>query len=587
MKKLAGLLAVVLIPFLFFQCQRNLGYIGAADPSAPVLTLAEPIQASLQGNIVDENNLPAPDVLITVGSKNTTTNTSGYFRISDASLDKNSSLVLAEKGGYFKAYRVFSATSGTNQVKIKLVKKILAATFSSAAGGAATLANGAKVSIPANGVVEAASGLAYTGDVKIYAAYIDPVASDIAETVPGSFMANDVNGNRVVLASYGMLAVELESAGGLKLQIKTGFVATLASPIPSSLQASATSSIPMWYVNEKTGIWQEEGTATRQGTNMVADVRHFSYWNYDYKYDAVSLTFQLKNADDLPLVHVRIRVTSNDGGGSAHGYSDSLGQMKGAVPANKNLLLEIFDPCGNPVYSKSLGPLSKATDLGTITVSTTTPALLTFKGRVVDCSNQPVKKGYVMINFNHGIRYAPTNGNGEYAVSFVVCAGTPATAEVIAIDQTAQQQSLATAVAITAPTTSAGTIAACGTSSVQFINYTLDNIDYKISSTASDSILAFSQIAGNINFMGIRSPGTTNYITFVVRNATTSGTYPLGEMAVQTYRKVILKTPFNIVLSNFPKAAGQFYEGSFTGQFTADSSTTVHNITTTFKVRRN
>src|SRR5699024_2442392 len=136
------------------------------------------------------------------------------------------------------------------QVVIKLVKKSLGGTVDAAAGGEVSLNNGTKISLPANGVVKASTNSVYTGAVNVYAVYIDPTATDILERVPGSFMANDKDGKRVLLSSYGMMAVELESSAGEKLQIKTGGTATLTSPIPAAAQASAPATIPLWYVDE-------------------------------------------------------------------------------------------------------------------------------------------------------------------------------------------------------------------------------------------------------------------------------------------------------------------------------------------------
>src|SRR6187402_1493757 len=166
----------------------------------------------LQGNIYDENDQPAADVRIIVDSKNTTTNDNGYFKIENASLNKNASLVTAEKAGYFNGYRSFCATSGTNQVVIKLTRKTSAGIVNASAGGEVSLSNGSKIALPSNSVVVSSSGIAYPGSVNVFARYIDPTAQDIAQTIPGSFMADDKDGKRVVLVSYGMLAVELESA---------------------------------------------------------------------------------------------------------------------------------------------------------------------------------------------------------------------------------------------------------------------------------------------------------------------------------------------------------------------------------------
>ena len=112
----------------------------------------------------------------------------------------------------------------------------MSGTVSGTNGGEVNLSNGTKISLPANGIVKALDNSSYTGTVNVYAAYIDPSAADILERVPGSFMANDKDGKRVFLKSYGMMAVELQSTAGERLQIKSGNTATITSPITSSAQ---------------------------------------------------------------------------------------------------------------------------------------------------------------------------------------------------------------------------------------------------------------------------------------------------------------------------------------------------------------
>src|SRR5688572_2496650 len=169
-------IALIFVSVLFFQCQKEVSYVGQPDP---VVTLPEPISARLQGNVFDENGQPAAGVTVKVGSQTATTDTKGNFRFTSASMDKKASLVTAEMSGYFKAYRTFAATSGTNYVSIKLIKKVLAGTIDAAAGGNVSLSNGAKIALPANAVVKASNNSAYSGTVNVYAAYIDPTASDI------------------------------------------------------------------------------------------------------------------------------------------------------------------------------------------------------------------------------------------------------------------------------------------------------------------------------------------------------------------------------------------------------------------------
>ncbi|MGZ3952657.1 MAG: carboxypeptidase-like regulatory domain-containing protein, partial [Flavisolibacter sp.] len=380
MRILYRFVLLVLASTLLSQCQRELSYVGTGDPGQVVLP--SPLTANLQGNVLDENGQPAANVVITVGAQITATDTKGYFRINNASLDKNTALVTADKTGYFTAYRSFSATSGTNQVVIKLTKKNLGGTVNGVNGGDVTLSNGTKISLPANGIVKASDNSIYTGTVNIYAAFIDPTSADILDKVPGSFMGNDKDGKRVILSSYGMMAVVLESTAGEKLQVKSGSTATLTSPIPSAAQASAPATIPLWYVDETTGIWKEEGTATRQGNSYVGTVKHFTYWNCDIPVQTVNLSATFKTPNGQPLVNASIVIKPTTGSyyGSAHGYTDSLGQMNGPVPAKMELVLQVFDGCNNPVYSQNIGPYSEPVNLGTITIPSTTPALVTVKG---------------------------------------------------------------------------------------------------------------------------------------------------------------------------------------------------------------
>ena len=99
--------------------------------------------------------------------------------------------------------------------------------------------------------------------------------------------------------SYGMLAVVLESTGGEKLQIITGNTASLIIPIPSSKVSSAPATISLWYIDEVSGIWKEQGTAKKNGNNYTGDVQHFSYWNADFNLPAISFSAIFKTSDNV------------------------------------------------------------------------------------------------------------------------------------------------------------------------------------------------------------------------------------------------------------------------------------------------
>ena len=587
-------IALIFVSVLFFQCQKEVSYVGQPDPTPPVITNPEPISARLQGNAFDENGLPAQGVTIKVGSQTAITDAKGNFRFNNAALDKKASLVTAEMNGYFKAYRTFAATPGTNYVAIKLIKKTLVGTIDAATGGNVSLSNGAKVALPANSVVKASGSAAYTGTVNVYAAYIDPTAADINQTVPGSFMAEDKNGTRVTLASFGMMAVELESTSAEKLQIKSGSKATLTTPIPASELANAPATIALWSVNEQTGIWKEEGTATKTGSVYVGDVAHFSFWNCDVSINAVVVSMTIQTQNNQPIVHAHVRIKRTTGNNAqSNGWTDSLGHVSGYVPSNETLILQILDPCGNVVYSQNIGPFSQNTNIGVVNVTIPNNSFVTISGHLSNCSGANVTNGYAIIYYNNVVRYGHLDANGNFSTNFIVCSGTPPTAQVLAVDNGGGQQSNLTTVNVTAPATNVGNITACGVSSAQYINFTLDGTNHAFTSAGSDSLTAYTtNVQGSTllqtNISGSNNGGPNNYLSFSFQHSTTAtGTYPIISIFAtgNTTTPNTVIPPSNVVVTNYPMAVGQFYEGTFSGSYS--NTTGTHTINGSFKVRKN
>jgi hypothetical protein len=573
-----SIISVFLACIVLFSCQKE---ISITDPGST----AQPVTATLQGNVVDENGDPAAGVSIKVGSKTATTDTRGYFRIKDASLDKSVSLVTAEKAGYFKSFRVFSATNAVNHVQIKLVPKQLSGSFNSSAGGTVSLSNGSTVVFSANSF-STASGNSYAGTVNIYAAYIDPTAQDIGETVPGSFLADDQDNKRVILSSYGMMAVEIESTAGEKLQIASGKTAELNFSIPSALQSSAPATIKLWYVDQTTGRWKEEGSATKNGNIYTGTVKHFTYWNCDLPGPTVNLSATFLDQNGQPLVFANVVIRPPGSGLSAHGYTDSLGFISGPVPANVNQVLELWapGPCYNVIYTQNIGPFSSNVNLGTITVNNS-QSLLTVQGRLLNCSNNPVTQGYALIQYDNTPRSAQVNSNGNFSISFATCGSLPTTLTVIGVDNQAQQQSPSVTVPITLPVTNTGDIVACGTSTLQFMNYSVDATAFNLSSTTpGDTFMGIDSSVGPnhvVSLSGTRSQAQR--LLFTYQSNGSAGNFTVDYLQVNTTGAIIIQ-PFNIVITNHPPLGG-YFEGSLSGQF-KDAMNVTHSLNGTFRVRR-
>ncbi|MET0463765.1 MAG: carboxypeptidase-like regulatory domain-containing protein [Chitinophagaceae bacterium] len=592
--KRSYIILFTLLSVVFFNCQKETSADGFGD--RPGSGTKDPITATVQGNVIDENGAPASGVSVKVGNKMVQTDSKGSFRIINALLDKGASLVTAEKSGYFKSYRTFQAMDAANHVKIKLVKRKLAGTIS-AAGGEVTLDNGSKVFLPANAVVKAAGG-SYAGDVRVYAAYIDPSANDIDAAVPGSFMADNSRGDRVVLASYGMMAVELESASSEKLQIADDKEAVLTMPIPASLQASAPASISLWYVNEETGIWKEEGKAERSGNTYTGRVKHFTFWNCDIGLPTVTLTLSLKNEKGLPLVHTGVRLKGMMNGAltQAYGFTDSIGSISGLVLAGQTLTLEVVnDQCNNVVYTTTVGPFSSNTNIGTITISSVNTSIVAIKGKLISCAAAPVINGTAMITVGNSNYYVSTNQQGEFSMAYIKCGTSQQAVSITGIDNLGMQQGTAANFSIgTSPELNAGNLVACGISASQFLNYTVDGTNYQLNNlNASDSLTYYAfptqqpsaGFVANISGFNMTSARTLFLSFFSPTQA--AGTYPVNGLAVNQFGGVSLISPTTVTVSGYPQVVGEFMEGSFTGSF-RDSvgQGPVRTINGSFRLRR-
>jgi len=583
------LLTSLVISISLLSCQKE---VKNDDPgtssSTGTVVNPTPVQGTVTGKVIDNNNNAVTDATVTAGINTTTTDSRGLFRFNNIQLDKYSAVVTVEKSGFFKGYRVFSASANnTNFVKLKLVPKVLIGSVDAVAGGSVSLPDNSKITLPASGIVVRSNNQPYTGSVKVYAEVIDPTAADIAQIVPGSFQGTDADNNRVTLKSYGMLAVELEGNSGEQLQIAAGKTAKLKFLIPSSLRSTAPTTIPLWSVNETTGLWKQEGSATKGTDYYEGDVSHFSFWNCDISIPNIYLELNLKTLEgSLPFTPVKI--TRVNGGGATYGYTDSTGHVGGLVPKNEPLLLEVFSNCNQPVFSQNIGPYSSNTNLGTIAVTIPTINYLQITGSAINCANQPVTNGNALVYFD-GVYYNKPITNGSFSLTVTRCSNSNATVEVVVIDNIGNEQSSIWSGTASSGTVSTGTLSACGTSSVSFFNYTLDGTNYSLSTATADSFFvstgnATSQPATLIMAFKKNQPNIN--IDFYTQGGAV-GTFPVMFMTANQYgdSSITLVTPFNVTFTTYG-VVGQFIEGSFTGQFREILNNNLHNVSATFRVRR-
>lgn len=441
-------------------------------PTTPIggaVNDAEQVIGSVNGIVLDENNVPLSGAFVTSGSATTTTNTNGIFIFQNISLSKENGSVTVLKAGFFKSIRSFKTTAGkNNSVRIQMMQKTLSGTVNSTAGGIINSNGGAMITFPANAFVTS-TGATYTGTVRVFSRWIDPSAANLPFVIPGDLRGLSTNGAEKILETYGMVGAELADASGNILRIATGKTATISFPITANSNGTAPASIALWHFDDASARWKENGTAIKTGNIYTAQVDKFSFWNVDVPNDFIKLDFTLINAiTNSPFVSTNTRIRKIINGTYGFCYTNNTGFASLAVPKNEALVLEVVATtvCGTIFFTQNIGPFSVNTSLGNINVSLpSSQQIINFSGTIVNCGLSPINNGYISFYGNGGSNaFVSTNATGSFSFSIINCSGNNLPFSYQAIDySTSQQSSLLTGVA-TSSTVNLGNVTACGTS---------------------------------------------------------------------------------------------------------------------------
>jgi hypothetical protein len=502
---------MALLIILALSCKKN--NTPTPSPIVPVDDVTQ-VVASVSGIVLDETNNPIQGAIVTSGTSNTITNAFGTFNFHNISLSKNNGSITAIKAGFFKGVRSFITTAGKqHQIKLQLMKKGAPIVINSSTGGVVTTNGGAKITFPPN-VFTTNSGAAYTGNVNVYSRWIDPTASNLPFIIPGDLRGLNTNGTESILTTYGMIGAELEDLTGNVLKIAPGKTADINLPIPSSILATAPISVPLWHFDDATARWKEEGVATKTGSNYIAQVNKFSFWNVDVPGNFVNLDYTLVNAvSSAPLASTTTRIKQVSISSYGYGYTNTSGFVAGAVPKNEALILEVLNSCGSVIYSQPIGPFSANTSLGNINVALPASQMVTFTGSLQNCSSTLVSNGYIVLYSIGGFSTTvPVSATGTFTVSTINCNGAT-NFSFLGVDITTAQQSNISTITTTSGTVNLGAIIACNGTPTEYINVIVNGVPSNFtflpqsSNGLDNSLLPFTHAYSGIAY---QLPDTTS-----------------------------------------------------------------------------
>jgi len=358
----------------------------------------EALTIDISGRITDEYGTAVRGANVTSGNQTTKTDDYGYFLMTQVEGREKLSFVTVEAPNYFIGSRSFIPQAGLNQLSIKLMRMFFTATIDAETGGT-VVSDGCQLNL-GKGFINKSSGAPYAGEVKVALRHLNPTDDNFNEIMPGNLIAASSEGSKL-LESFGMLAIELRDNNGNELQLSASNSATFRMSIPESFKSGAPNSIPLWYYDEASGLWQEEGKAMIEGDEYVGEVQHFSIWNCDVPRDYSTIQSRVVNTNGAPIPGLKA-VFHAETGESGLCYTAGDGKFKGAVPSNMQFVVKFWYE-NVAVGSKVIGPFSSDQVIDDIVVKEL-DNLIEIEVPILDCTNKPLTVGYGTFNYRSTVK---------------------------------------------------------------------------------------------------------------------------------------------------------------------------------------
>ena len=578
-KTIVLLLGIFIFSTTFTSCKET----GGDNPPTPPQSdfsenFGNSVDRDFMGKIMDSSHNPISGATVQIGSDSATTDDNGIFIIEGATVYQRFAYIEVTKSGYLKGSRSLVPTDAMNQVSIILLDENTVGSVSSGQDGEVNLPNGTSVKF--DGAFKDENGNAYSGTVSVMMQHLDPSDPDINLKMPGMLYAQNANNNERILETYGMLNVELRGSGGEKLNIADGHTATIEIPVDPT-QTNAPSTIPLWHFNEEIGVWVEDSQADLVGGKYIGQVSHFSWWNCDAQFPTVNLCMQITDGTN-PVYGIKVELWRANATYPNAGWSDGNGEICGLIPANETLTMKVIDPCGNLISTTSIGPFSSDTNLGTITISALQTSTIT--GTLLDCNNNMVTDGYVILKYGtyNELTYTVTNGTFTFTTLSCVANGS-FTLE--GLDNNSFQTTGEVSYTFITPATNVGNLIACN-AIIEYITYQIDNDSPVV--IISNLNASYYSSGNNYSINGGSDNNSNGWLYIGVE--ATAGTYTYGtnlSMEIST-ADLDYNQPINIsatVNTNPIANIGDYIDIAFGGTYT-DTQGNVRNITGVVHVKR-
>jgi hypothetical protein len=253
------------------------------------------------------------------------------------------------------------------------------------------------------------------------------------------------------------------------------------------------------------------------------------------------------------------------------------------------MLLEVFGEynCLSGMYAKNFTTGSADISLGKITVSSGLSASIT--GNVNNCNNAAVTDGFIIMQKDGLNYYQALSSTGTFSFVTGLCDNnTPVS--FFAEDKSTSKASDATTFTILPVENAIGTLIACKVSTLQFLNYSVNGVNYSITAPL-DSLTQYAKpqntppsvhIVGS-KFSSTMSTSVTMLLTGIKLNSL-QNLMSFGSPEIETFSTIA--TPINVKITEYG-LVGQYIAGNFSGTYKGPAPGNIlYQVTCSFRVKR-
>ncbi len=316
------------------------------ESSSVVSTMTMTVKAS---NYFTGDSIEGASIVIVEGSDEQITSYSGVTDSNgEVSLDVNSDVTRFIVSGDAQSFGEYSKVivNGDQNIELFLQPVNAELTFSPDQDSDLEVSGIDIVSLPANSLVDS-DGNIPTGDVNAEVTIIDPSVDP--ELMPGNYETLDSNGVMQSIESFGAISVTFADSDGNEYNLGEGQSASIKIPVGSS-SSDLPTTIPLYYYDEQTGYWVEEGSATLVTTSdssyYEGSVSHFTTWNADYIYDSIQINGCVVDSSGVGVSSVTVTTQGVDYSGQSSTLTDQEGAFSVSARPDSSVLLSVVSTLG-------------------------------------------------------------------------------------------------------------------------------------------------------------------------------------------------------------------------------------------------